>query len=268
MLLKIRHHTTYRYEKPVAYGLQQLRLMPKDRASQQILNWSLTITGGQTELEYDDQHMNHVTLISFAGDGHEISITCEGEIETVETHGVTGRHAGFAPLWMYEQSTDLTRAGNLTRKLTKGLLSEIDDPVTRMHALSSRVLEAVAYDTGHTNATTSAEDVLQAGHGVCQDHAHVFLAAARSMGIPARYVSGYLLLDDRIDQDASHAWAEAHLDGIGWVGFDVSNGISPDQRYVRVATGLDYAEAAPISGLRMGDHGAETMAVEIAVQQQ
>jgi hypothetical protein len=81
---------------------------------------------------------------------------------------------------------------------------------------------------------------------------HIFVAAARSMGYPARYVSGYLMMNDRVHQDASHAWAEAHVDGVGWVGFDVSNGISPDARYVRVATGLDYREAAPVSGLRFG----------------
>jgi transglutaminase-like putative cysteine protease len=86
------------------------------------------------------------------------------------------------------------------------------------------------------------------------------------MGIPARYVSGYLMMDDRIDQDATHAWAEAYVDGIGWIGFDVSNGICPDERYVRVATGLDYTEAAPVSGMRLGD-SQERMVVSLQVQQ-
>jgi transglutaminase-like putative cysteine protease len=102
---------------------------------------------------------------------------------------------------------------------------------------------------------------------VCQDHAHIFIAAARSMGYPARYVSGYLMMEDRVHQDASHAWAEVHVDPLGWVGFDVSNGISPDTRYVRVATGLDYAEAAPVSGLRFGN-GGEAMSIDIQVAQQ
>lgn len=268
MRLKISHQTTYRYERPVTYGLQELRLMPKSRPAQHVLNWQINVTGGRQELEFDDQHMNHVVLISFDGDGHEISITCTGEVETFDTAGVTGKHAGFAPLWYFERATDQTRAGNLTRKLTKGLLSEIDDPIARLHALSGRVLEAVAYDPGHSSVKSSAEDALTDGRGVCQDHAHVFLAAARAMGIPARYVSGYLMMNDRIAQDASHAWAEAHVDGIGWVGFDVSNSICPDERYVRVATGLDYRDAAPISGLRIGDHGAESLSVAIQVQQQ
>jgi transglutaminase-like putative cysteine protease len=102
---------------------------------------------------------------------------------------------------------------------------------------------------------------------VCQDHAQIFVAAARALGFPARYVSGYLMMDDRVHQDASHAWAEAHVENIGWVAFDVSNGISADPRYVRVATGLDYQEAAPISGLRYGS-GGESLRVDLQVQQQ
>jgi len=105
--------------------------------------------------------------------------------------------------------------------------------------------------------------------GVCQDHAQIMITAARELGHPARYVSGYLMMTDRIDQDATHAWAEVHMDDIGWVGFDVSNGYSPDERYVRVATGLDYRDAAPISGLRIDNSagGNETMQVSIQVQQ-
>jgi len=101
---------------------------------------------------------------------------------------------------------------------------------------------------------------------VCQDHAHIFITLARMLGYPARYVSGYLMMNDRVEQDATHAWAEAHIAGLGWVGFDVSNAISPDERYVRVATGLDYREAAPISGLLVGA-GTEEMAVTLQVQQ-
>ena len=128
------------------------------------------------------------------------------------------------------------------------------------------IAERVRYETGKTHSETTIEDALEAGHGVCQDHAHIFVSAARLLGHPARYVSGYLMLLDRVEQDASHAWAEAHVEGIGWIGFDPSNGICPDERYVRVATGLDYRDAAPISGLRYGD-GGEDMEVSLQVQQ-
>jgi transglutaminase-like putative cysteine protease len=102
---------------------------------------------------------------------------------------------------------------------------------------------------------------------VCQDHTHIFIAAARMSGIPARYVSVYLMMNDRIDQEATHAWAEAHVDGLGWIGFDVSNGISPDPRYVRVATGRDYRDAAPITGITFGS-STEELHVAVAVEQQ
>jgi transglutaminase-like putative cysteine protease len=127
--------------------------------------------------------------------------------------------------------------------------------------------ERVEYAAGHTDADTPAEQALVTGKGVCQDHAQIFIAASRALGIPARYVSGYLMMDDRVDQDAGHAWAEAHVDGLGWVGFDVSNGICPDARYVRMATGRDYRDAAPIRGIRFGVH-EETMHVSLAVEQQ
>lgn len=268
MRLKIQHRTTYSYEKPVTYGLQELRLTPKSRDSQKVLAWDVEIEGGRIELNFDDQHMNRVDLVSFSGDGHMITIICTGEVETLDTTGVIGRHAGYAPLWYFEKMTAMTRAGNLTRKLTGGLIGDYDEMIPRLHALSERVFDAVKYEKGHTDSQTSAEDALTAGHGVCQDQAHVFIAAARAMGIPARYVSGYLMMDDTDQQEASHAWVEAHVDGIGWVGFDISNQISPDERYVRVATGLDYREAAPIHGIRMGDHGTEALKVDIEVQQQ
>ena len=127
--------------------------------------------------------------------------------------------------------------------------------------------EAIRYEPGWTDADTKAEDALEKGHGVCQDHAHVFIAAARLLGYPARYAGGYLMMNDRIQQDAGHAWAEVHVENIGWVGFDISNAISPDSRYVRVATGLDYREAAPVSGMRFGA-SSESLDVSIQVQQQ
>ena len=115
---------------------------------------------------------------------------------------------------------------------------------------------------------TTAEEALTLGDGgVCQDHANIFISAARLSGLPARYVSGYLMMNDRVDQDATHAWAEACMSNdLGWVGFDVSNGVSPDERYVRIAVGRDARDAAPIDGLRMGS-ADEKLIVSLQVQQ-
>ncbi|WP_050927998.1 transglutaminase family protein [Aestuariivita boseongensis] len=266
MKLKISHTTSYHYDKPVPYALQQLRLRPKSRPNQAVLAWDINIAGGRRQVSFEDEHANTVDLISFEPGVQDITVHCEGEVDVSDNAGVTGKHLGFVPLWLFERSTPLTVAGPNVR----GLVSEFDKPkdtLEMLHELSAHILEKVPYSTDQTSSELTAEQVVEAGHGVCQDHAHVFIAAARSLGIPARYVSGYLMMDDRVSQDASHAWAEAHTPGLGWVGFDISNGISPDARYVRVATGLDYLGAAPVSGMRYG-HGTENMLVKLQVEQQ
>jgi len=230
MRLKISHSTAYRYDGQVQYALQQARLTPKSSAGQQVLAWNVTIDGGRQEFEFDDQHNNRVSLISIEPGRSDCTITCEGEVETADNSGIIGWHGGYAPIWLFNRPTDLTAPGPQLRKLVKELGGDFDGDVARMHALSALIGKRIAYETGHTDPETTAEQAIAAGYGVCQDHAHVFLAAARLMGYPARYVGGYLMMDDRAEQDAGHAWAEAHLDGVGWVGFDVSNGISPDPR--------------------------------------
>ena len=266
MRLKIRHQTSYDYNVPVQYGLQQLRLRPKTSAGQSILDWELQIDGGQLQLDFEDQHCNHVDLVSVEPGQQQVHIVCVGEVETGNHSGVIGRHQGYAPLWLFERSTALTRPGPAIRKLVAELGTDFDGDISRLHALSSRVLDIMKYQPDRTHSQTTAEEALASGHGVCQDHAQVLLAAARLLGYPARYVSGYLMMTDRVQQDASHAWAEVYVEDIGWVGFDVSNGISPDERYVRIATGLDYRDAAPISGIRYGD-SVESMMVSIQVEQ-
>lgn len=266
MLLAIQHSTTYRYSDPVRYALQQLRLTPKDRMGQRVRNWQLLVSGGEKQLGFTDHHANHVDLVSVAGGSSEIILSCQGLVETEDRSGVVGPHGGYLPLWYFCRETALTRAGRAVRGLVRTIGTQ-GETIARLHALSALVRDTIAYAPGETHAATTAEQALAQGSGVCQDHAHSFCAAARLLGIPARYVSGYLLMDDRTQQDATHGWAEAHVDGLGWIGFDVSNGISPDERYVRVATGLDYTEAAPVTGMHFGGVGEE-MLVTLQVQQQ
>lgn len=267
MLLSIAHTSRYQFDAPMHYGLQQLRLTPKSRPGQNVIHWKMEIEGGRIETDFPDHHANTVSLISFAPGVTEITVRCSGDIKTEDQSGIVGKHQGSMPLWLFRRSTDLTRATANVRRLTKGLRDEHDSEIALLHALSARILRAVPYEIGPTDAATSADAAIEHGRGVCQDHAHILMAAARSMEFPARYVSGYLKMDNTTQQDATHAWAEVHVEGFGWVGFDVSNGISPDERYVRVATGLDYREAAPISGLCFGN-GAEILSVDVAVQEQ
>jgi transglutaminase-like putative cysteine protease len=129
------------------------------------------------------------------------------------------------------------------------------------------VSDAIAYRPGTTHAHTTAAEALAQGEGVCQDHAHALIAAARAGGVPARYVSGYLQAGVGTSDEAAHAWAELFVAGFGWIGFDPANRCCPDARYIRLGSGLDAAYAAPIRGTARGA-GAESLDVTVAVQMQ
>ena len=264
MRLKITHTTRYHYDAPVAYALQRLRLVPLDGPTQSVADWHLEIEGATQEVRFTDQFGNDTRLISVSGEPHMISVEAKGEVDSKDTAGIVGHHRGFAPLWLFLRQTSLTEPGAGTKKLLDNMPGEHD--VAWLHELVGRIRGSVAYEVGTTDAATTAEEALTHGKGVCQDHAHIFLAAARAAGIPARYVSGYLMIDGQTDQVASHAWVEGHVDGLGWVGFDVSNGISPDERYVKIAVGRDYRDAMPISGIRLGAAN-ERLEVRITVEQ-
>lgn len=267
MRLQIRHHTSYQYDQPVPYGLQQLRLTPTSGIGQTVVEWQLSIDGGHQQLDFQDHHGNRVAMIGIDPASTAINVLSEGIVETTDTGGVLAEHRGYAPLWLFQRTTSLTEPGHRMISLVAGVGDESSGEVATLHQLSQRIADAVEYRTGETDSSFTAEEALAAGSGVCQDHAHVFVAAARHLGFPARYISGYLLMTDTVEQAATHAWAEAWVENLGWVGFDISNGISPDERYVRLATGLDYREAAPISGLRFGG-GEEQLHVSLAVQAQ
>ncbi len=264
MQLKISHTTRYSYQTPPAYGLQQLRLTPKTNAGQNVLNWSLDIKGAVVQAAYDDEHGNASQLVALNPGVNELVITSEGVIDMLDQNGVVGPQTGNVPLWLFLRQTALTQLGPQIKDMSASIPR--NPAVSDFHALSKQIADQVTYMSGSTVATTSAEQAMTLGKGVCQDHAHIFIAAARHAGRPARYVSGYLMMNDRVAQDATHAWAEIWIDDLGWTGFDVSNGISPDMRYVRIATGLDYSQAAPISGITIGGRG-ESIDVTVQVQQ-
>jgi len=264
MRLKISHRTEYSYDVPLGYALQRVRLTPQNGAGQKILSWEIRIEGAKEEVRYVDGFGNETRLLSVERNQQSVVIEAVGEVETKDVSGVMGAHRGFSPLWLYRQETALTKTGDGLRVLAADV-DESDD-LARLHRLMDMVAERVAYEPDATSSVTPAEDALALGKGVCQDHAHIFIGAARLSGFPARYVSGYLMKLEGADQAASHAWAEAHVKGLGWVGFDASNRMSPDETYVCLATGRDYRDAAPIAGIRLGQ-AAEKLAVHITVEQ-
>ncbi|MFM5917920.1 MAG: transglutaminase domain-containing protein [Novosphingobium sp.] len=267
MRLGVEHVTRYEFAQPVKHGLQRLRLTPKNTQGQKIIDWAMDLAGAEVEVEYDDHNHNRTTLISVDPGARVVEVRCKGTVDTADNAGVIGHHAGHMPLWSFLAQTPLTRPGPKVRSITASLGSPRNETLALLHELSAAVLAQVPYAVGETAVHTTGEEAAALGKGVCQDHVHIFLGAARSLGVPARYVSGYLMMNDRIEQEAGHAWAEAHVENLGWVGFDISNRISPDERYVRVATGRDYREAAPITGLSYGA-GETVLEVRLAVEQQ
>ena len=266
MQLHITHKTAYSYSAPVSYALQKLRLRPVSMALQDMADWTLTIDGGKIETQYRDHYGNHVDLVSITPGATSLSVQARGTVITRDdTAGVLGKVYTRAPLWHFQEPTTQTMPGPAIMELSHTLTAH-NNTLDGLHALSAAILAAAPYRIGATSNATTAEEALAGASGVCQDHAQIFVAAARCAGVPARYVSGYLMMNETVDQDASHAWAEAHVDGLGWVGFDISNGISPDGRYVRIAIGRDARDASPVEGLRMGS-GHETLIVSLQVQQ-
>lgn len=266
MILDISHTTTYTFDTAPDYGLQQVRLTPQTHEGQRVKSWNLNLKGGKSEAIFSDQYENHVNLITLDADCTVLTVTANGQVEMKDMNGIVGAHNGYAPLWLFLRTTPLTNPGKRILKLTNSIVDGGGTDLEKLHALSKNIGQKVQYLIGQTDSMTNAEDAIKAGAGVCQDHSHIFISAARCAGYPARYVSGYLMMNDRIAQDATHAWAEVHVPGLGWTGFDVSNQISPDERYVRVATGLDYSDAAPISGIVFGDCN-EAISVDVQVQQ-
>ena len=266
MRLRVDHTTTYTYEKAALYALHQVRKRPYDTDAQTVIEWDLVLEGAKDEARYLDHHGNHVDLISLEPGAQRVSVTCRGEVETRDTSGVLQAGRNEPPLWLYQRSTPLTSPGKGVRGLVGQLGKDPALDLDTLHGLMNLIADTVVYEPGPTGPETTAEEALTIGHGVCQYHAHVFVSAARLIGFPARYIGGYLMMLDRVDQEAGHAWAQAWVGGLGWVGFDAANRVCPDERYIQVATGLDYREAGPLSGVMYGGE-REVMSVTVQVQQ-
>lgn len=260
MLLRVEYRIVYRYRSASPSGAYELRVTPTSSAVQTVRSWGISVSGGLIQARHEDQFLNRVDLAALNG-ARTLEIVSEGLVETRDTAGILGESDGFAPLWMFERPTELTMPGDRVGAIAKSLAGRNPDDAGAMHALSAAVREAIAYEKGHTGVGTTAEEAAAIGKGVCQDHTHAFISAARLLGMPARYVSGYMQLSGEEGAAETHAWAEVHLPSLGWTGFDVSNGVSPDGKYVRVATGRDYSEAAPVKVILRRPGDAEMVVV-------
>jgi transglutaminase-like putative cysteine protease len=265
MRIQISQQTSYRYAGPANYSMQVLRVRPRDNGGQKVHFWSLSVPHFANVTQGQDAFGNVLDTLYISRLHSEISLTISAEVETTDTGGVLqGVEEPFSPS-LYLRETPLTAPDEAIEALSASAVAASDgSPLDLAHCLMGGVRDAIDYRIGETHAETTAAEALAHGFGVCQDHAHVFISAARHAGMPARYVSGYLWDPRDTEYEASHAWAEAYIDGLGWVGFDVANRICPTDAHIRVACGLDYLEAAPARGLRRGG-GEETLEVRLRV---
>lgn len=263
MQLAVKHITRYAYDIPVRGVVQSHRLSPSSNESQRILSWSVAVSDGVKGGTFRDGAGDTIQSWSIPGPVTEIIVTVQGLVETTDTAGILkGLRESVAPE-CYLRPTAPTRPDAGLKALAQSVQAEGLDLA---HKLAAAVAEAIAYKPGVTTARTTAAEALALGEGVCQDHAHALIAIARSRGVPARYVSGYLFADNEGEaHEAAHAWAELHVPGFGWIGFDPANKCCPDARYIRLGSGFDAQDAAPIRGTARG-LGVESMDVTVAVQ--
>ncbi len=265
MILTVDHLTRYSYDRPVRGVVQSHRLTPSRFDGQTLIDWDVTVSGGTIGGGFRDGAGDFVQGWSVAGPVTSIEVHVVGRIETVDLSGMLRGHREVIAPQAYLRETDSTRADSALIDMGSSARSALD-PLTACHDLATAIAGAIAYRPGTTHAHTTAAQALAQGEGVCQDHAHALIAVARSADIPARYVSGYLQSGaDGGDHEAAHAWAELYVQGFGWIGFDPANRCCPDARYIRLGSGLDAQDAAPIRGISRGT-GAESLDVTVAVQ--
>lgn len=264
MRISISHVSEYSYDGPAAASLQALRLHPAPAKGQTILSWTVEAPGIDTAATYIDGFGNRVDLVAGSGEAKTIRVVAQGEVETEDNGGVAGWTGESLAPGAYLRVNAVTKASPAIETMA----DKVRDPDTlaTLHDLMAAIHKHMTYRPDSTDAHTTAAEAFAAGKGVCQDYAHIFIAAARYLEIPTRYVTGYLLLEDGSGAAAHHAWAEALVEHIGWVGFDATNDMCPTERYVRLGSALDAATAAPIRGVRRLV-GEEKLTVSVSVQE-
>jgi transglutaminase-like putative cysteine protease len=265
MQLNVHYSTTYSYA-PAARGVTQLlRVTPSSFAGQTVLDWRIDVNCDARLRESRDGYGNVTHMLYIDKPTDQLAVTVAGQVLTEDRHGVVQGLPHDLPPQVFLRPTALSAAGPAIAALASSVATGKGSALDRLHRLAARLHESIRFDTAATAVETPAEQACAEGHGVCQDFAHMFIAAARTLGLPARYVSGHLYRRDGAhEQQAAHAWAEGWIEHLGWIAFDPVNGICADDAYVRVACGLDYRDAAPVAGVHAGG-GGEEMRVEVRV---
>ena len=268
MRIHISHATTYTYDTPPSGVTQLLRLTPRDHEGQHVLSWRIDLSEDCLLHQHEDAFGNIIHSFTAEGPFDRLSVEVDGEVDTQDTGGLVKGAVECFPPQLFLRETSLTQPDPAIVDFAKTAQAGTNgDNLALLHALLAALNRQIAFDTDPTHTATTAAQAFALRRGVCQDITHIFVAAARSLGIPARYVGGHFHRADGVtSQEAGHAWAEAYVENLGWVGFDPTNGICITDAHVRVAVGLDYLGASPVRGTRYGG-GGETLSVAVRVAQ-
>jgi transglutaminase-like putative cysteine protease len=267
MHLAVHYTTSYAYERPAHRLVQMLRVGPLSFTGQTVLDWRIDVDSDARLREHRDGYGNILHMLYVDHPLDRLNVTVTGRVLTEDRAGIVSGLPGDLPPQIFLRTTPLSQPEGSIMTLVHSLQQLGGGTRATLHHLSDRIYLRMRYDDEATAVSTTASEAFEAGHGVCQDYVHIFCAAARALGIPARYVSGHLYRRDGANvQPATHAWAEAWDPELGWIAFDPTNGICADDAYVRIACGLDYRDAAPYSGTVAGG-GRQELSVTVEVRE-
>jgi transglutaminase-like putative cysteine protease len=282
MFYSIRHVTRFRYTSPVRESVMELRMQPRSEGPQALRNFQLSTNPRAQLYAYTDHFGNAVYHFNVLREHSELRVDVLSVIEVKDFLATPAQTdslewSRFNKLNLTGEHYDLLEESQFARfspqlrgfVAMNGLERPGGDPMSALKRLAGVIYGAFDYEVGVTQVHSPIEAALDAKRGVCQDFAHIMIAIARSWGVPARYVSGYLYHrrqdKDRSGEDATHAWVEAYLPSMGWVGFDPTNKLLAGERHIRVATGRDYGDVPPTRGTFKGDAGSE-LGVAVTVE--
>ncbi|MGI4730303.1 MAG: transglutaminase family protein [Janthinobacterium lividum] len=266
MRLSIDHTTRYRFSVPQGRVVQMLRLTPSDSHDQTVAAWRIDVDCNARLRNGRDGFGNVTTMLYAEGPLEAIEIAVSGAVVTSHSDGLLHGVAEPLPPPVFLRTTPATLADEALAAFAQESTGGAANAIGRLHRLNTGLHARFAVSRDRPEPGLIAADAFARTTATPRDMAQMFVAAARALGSPARYVSGYSL-DVEDHRPAPHGWAEAHVAGVGWIGFDPCLGLSPEERHVRVAAALDAAGAAPVAGSRLGE-GAEVLDVDVSVHRE
>jgi len=254
MRLSVDHRTIYRFTEPQSRLVQMLRMTPQNTHDQTVAQWRIDIDCDARLRQGRDGFGNAITMLYIDGpiDGIEIDVT--GEVLTSHSDGVVHGAYEVLPPALFLRPTETTAQDKAIADFAARVTTPAQGRIGALHRVNEALHERFAANPGRPEPNLGAAAAFRLDSATSRDFAQMFIVAARSLGAPARYVSGYLLTEREDDhRPTPHGWAEAHVDGLGWIGFDPFVGACPEEEHVRMAVALDAAGAAPVAGSRLGD---------------